>query len=832
MERSVGQWYVGEGLDGDGNRNGEPSWLESADLTTHGVIVGMTGSGKTGLGIVTLEEALLSGIPVLAIDPKGDLGNLALTVPALEPADFEPWIDPGAARVADRTVADLAAATATDWRDGLASWGLGPDDVGRLRDAAEVTIYTPGSTTGVPLDVLGRLSAPDTTDPNTRQDELDGIVTGLLGLVGVESDPLSGREHILLVNLLARMWDAGQPVDLASLLAQLLDPPVRKLGVMDLDTFFPPDDRRALAMQLNGLLASASFSAWATGEPFDIGSMLWTPDGAPRAAVVAISHLSDAERQFAVTLVLSKLVSWMRSQPGTGQLRVLVYVDEVMGLAPPVGNPPAKKPILTLLKQARAFGVGLILATQNPVDLDYKAISNAGTWLIGRLQTEQDKNRLVDGLRSADGVTDVGVVGTTISGLGKRQFVHRSTKTSALPLLGSRWAMSYLAGPLTGDQISRLMAGRPGTTGGPTPPAAAASGAGPEPSGTATAPTGTAPSGTASAGAVAGGPSGAVPPGGAPVAVADDESPVPPAVPDGTTVRYVVAAAPWLGQVGGSAGGVRLVPALAARVEMTFDDTKADLRHQQEWEAVIPLDGDRISVDAAISVDYDERDLSDTAPAGAVYVLPGVKLTATALRSAAGELRTTVTSTRTLTLLHNPDLKIWSRPDESAEDFAVRCASAAEDAADAETAKLRDKLKKKLDSLNRAVSSAQDRVDELEARHSANRQSQIIDIGASVLGSLLGGRSRTRGLANAARRMSSGQRRSSSGEASLETARRRVADKVDEVGQVEADLAEAVIGIDHEWTEKAANVEPVDIPLEKADVTVDELLLIWIPTDR
>ncbi|MFV0259385.1 MAG: helicase HerA domain-containing protein [Acidimicrobiales bacterium] len=817
MERSVGQWYIGEGLDGDGNRSGDPLLLASADLTTHGVIVGMTGSGKTGLGIVTLEEALLSGVPVLAIDPKGDLGNLALTFPALEPADFEPWIDPGAARVANRSVAELAAETAAEWRDGLASWGLGPDEVARLRETAEVTIYTPGSTNGVPLDVLGRLSAPDTTDPNVRQDELDGIVTGLLGLVGVESDPLSGREHILLVNLLARLWDAGQPADLATVLAQLLDPPIRKLGVMDLDTFFPPDDRRKLATQLNGLLASASFSTWATGEPLDIGSMLWTAEGAPRAAVVAISHLSDAERQFAVTLVLSKLVSWMRSQPGTGQLRVLVYVDEVMGLAPPVGNPPAKKPILTLLKQARAFGVGLVLATQNPVDLDYKAISNAGTWLIGRLQTEQDKNRLVDGLRSADGLTDVGAVGDTISGLGKRQFVHRSTSTAALPLLGSRWAMSYLAGPLTGDQISRLMAGRPGTTGAGDPVVATGPGAAP-PSVAEGPPTTEAPATDTPAGD------------GTPMA--DDESPVPPEAPDGTAVRYVTAAAPWLGAVGGVPGGARLVPALATRVEMTFDDTKADLRHQQEWEAVIPLGGDRIDLGAAISVDYDERDLSDIAPEGAVYVLPGTKLTASALRSAGSEIRAEVTSTQTLTLLHNPDLKLWSRPGETAEAFAARCAEAAEDAADAETAGIRDKLEKKLDSLNQAVASAQDRVDELEARSSANRQHQIIDIGASVLGSLLGGRSRTRGLAAAARRMSSGQRRSATGDASLETARRRVADKVDQVDQVEADLAEAVIEIDQEWSDKATNVESVEIPLEKADVTVDELLLIWIPTDR
>ena len=478
MERPPGHLFLGETIDAaTGQRTGTPVLLDSADLTTHGVIVGMTGSGKTGLGVVLIEEARLAGIPVLAIDPKGDLGNLCLTFPGLAPADFEPWIDAGAARVQGTSVADLAAKTATDWRDGLASWGLGPADVATLTGAGAPTIFTPSSTSGVGLNLLGQLSAPSTTDPGARQDELDATVTGLLGLVGVESDPLSGREHVLIANLLARAWDAGTPLDLGGLLGQILDPPIRKLGVLDLDTFFPPADRQALALKLNGLVASPSFARWAQGEPLDIARLLWDADGKARTAIVSLGQLEETERQFVVTLVLSKLISWMRAQPGTAELRVLVYLDEVMGLAPPVGNPPAKKPILTLLKQARAFGVGLVLATQNPVDLDYKAISNAGTWLIGRLQTEQDKNRLIDGLRSADGATDVAAVESTISNLAKRQFMLRSARSSALPRLTSRWSMSYLAGPLTGDQISRLMHAAPPVAAAPAvaaPVAAAA----------------------------------------------------------------------------------------------------------------------------------------------------------------------------------------------------------------------------------------------------------------------------------------------------------------------------------------------------------------------
>ncbi len=457
--KKLGELHIGEQIESQsGDRNGRPVLLDSADFTTHGVIVGMTGSGKTGLGIVLLEEALLAGVPVLAIDPKGDLGNLALTFPDLDPASFEPWMDEGDARVKDTTTAELARATAELWKNGLAGWDLDGADIRTLAAAANPVIYTPGAASGVPLDVLGRLDPPTTDDPAARQDEVDSTVSGLLGLIGVESDPLSGREHILLANLIARSWDAGTTLDMPSLLGQLMDPPIRKLGVLDLDTFFPAKDRQALVMKLNGLLASPSFAAWATGAPMDPQSMLWDDAGNARAAVVSLRHLDENERQFAITVLLSRMISWMRAQSGTGQLRCLIYIDEVMGLAPPNGNPSTKKPILTLLKQARAFGVGLVLSTQNPVDLDYKAISNAGTWMIGRLQTEQDKNRLVDGLRSADGSIDMGEVENRISQLGKRQFILRTTRSSALPLFTTRWAMSYLAGPMSRSQITELMA--------------------------------------------------------------------------------------------------------------------------------------------------------------------------------------------------------------------------------------------------------------------------------------------------------------------------------------------------------------------------------------
>ncbi|MEZ5340140.1 MAG: helicase HerA-like domain-containing protein [Acidimicrobiales bacterium] len=357
MERQAGKLFIGEAIEPEsGDRSGEAVLLNSADFTTHGVIVGMTGSGKTGLGVVLLEEALQSGIPVLAIDPKGDLSNLCLTFPGLSGPEFEPWMDEGVARVEGTSVSELATKTAEMWRTGLDSWGLGPDDVAALAKSADPIVYTPGSTAGVPLNAMGNLTPPASDDPAVRQDEADSTITGLLGLVGVDSDPLSGREHILLANLITRAWDEGIALDLPTLLGQLMDPQSASSVSSTLRRSTPQRIVKTSSSKLNGLLASPSFAAWAEGAPLDISTMLWKPNGDPRAAIVSLGHLEESERHFAITLVLSKLISWMRSQAGTGELRVLVYIDEVMGLAPPTANPSPKKPILTLLKQASVQG--------------------------------------------------------------------------------------------------------------------------------------------------------------------------------------------------------------------------------------------------------------------------------------------------------------------------------------------------------------------------------------------------------------------------------------------------------------------------------------------
>ena len=396
-------------------------------------------------------------MPCLLIDPKGDLANLLLLFPQLAPADFRPWINEGDAQKAGLTPDQFAEQQATTWREGLAGWAIGTERLQALDDGVRFTIYTPGSTAGVPVNLVGSLQAPaDPSDIETMRDEIEGFVSGLLGLVGIAADPLASREFILLANLIETSWSQGRSLDLATLVGQVLQPPLRKLGVFDLDTFFPPADRQAFALRLNGLLASPAFAAWAEGTPLDIASLLRSPDGKPCAAIVSIAHLSEDERQFVTSLLLSKVVTWMRKQSGTTDLRVLVYMDEVAGYVPPTANPPTKKPIMTLMKQARAFGVGVVLATQNPVDLDYKAISNAGTWMVGRLQTERDKARLLEGMSAAAGTVDVGAVSDTISGLAKREFVLKRAGQDVPEVFTSRWAMSYLRGPLTRDQIATL----------------------------------------------------------------------------------------------------------------------------------------------------------------------------------------------------------------------------------------------------------------------------------------------------------------------------------------------------------------------------------------
>lgn len=433
---------------------------DSADLTTHAVVTGMTGSGKTGLCISLLEEAALNGVPAIIIDPKGDLTNLLLHFPELLPQDFQPWIDPEVVRRANKTPEQAAAEAANAWSKGIQEWGMTPERLMDLKNSVKFSIFTPGSDSGIPVSVLSSLDAPALNWDENREvlrERITSTVTALLGLVGMNDlDPIRSREHILLSNIFEEHWSQGRGIDLTELILQTQTPPFDKLGAFPVDTFFPPKDRMELAMTLNNILAAPAFQAWREGQSLDIQSLLFTEDGLPRHSIFYLAHLSDGERMFFTTLLLSAVETWMRTQKGSTSLRALLYMDEIFGYLPPTANPPSKQPLLRMLKQARAFGLGILLATQNPVDLDYKALSNTGTWFIGKLQTERDKNRLLDGLESLAGGFSRSEMDRLISSLGKRVFVMNNVHAKNPILFQTRWAMNFLAGPMTRTQIRDL----------------------------------------------------------------------------------------------------------------------------------------------------------------------------------------------------------------------------------------------------------------------------------------------------------------------------------------------------------------------------------------
>jgi hypothetical protein len=461
----LGSFYLGRPFDlRTSETDSQPLLYDSRHLTTHAVCVGMTGSGKTGLCLSLLEEAALDGIPAIAIDPKGDLGNLLLAFPKLEPSDFRPWIEPNEAARREMSPDEFAASQAKLRRDGLAKWNEGPERIQRFVDSVERVIYTPGSSAGIPITVLKSFHAPPpelVADSDAFNEQIASATSGLLALVGVDADPVRSREHIFLSNVLSASWRAGRDLDLSQLIQQIQRPPFDKIGVVDLESFYPAKDRAQLSMSLNNLLASPSFASWMEGEPLDVARMLYTPEGKPRLAIVSIAHLDEAQRMFFVTILLNEVLAWVRTQPGTSSLRALLYMDEVFGYFPPLGNPPSKRPMLTLLKQARAYGLGCVLATQNPVDLDYKGLSNAGTWFLGRLQTERDKARVIEGLEGASAQAGSSFnrqeMEAKLAALGNRVFLMNNVHENEPVVFQTRWAMSYLRGPLTRDQIKTLM---------------------------------------------------------------------------------------------------------------------------------------------------------------------------------------------------------------------------------------------------------------------------------------------------------------------------------------------------------------------------------------
>lgn len=812
VEVPKGELYLGS------SREGEPSILKASELSTHGVIVGMTGSGKTGLGVVMLEEALMSDIPVLIFDPKGDMGNLLLRFPNMAASDFAPW-----------TGIDEASNTAQMWSSGLARSGVDSARISGYADSSDLRIYTPGSSAGIGLDLIGSMSPPrasDYSDPaalaEIMHDEIEGLASTLLRLVGIDSDPMSGREHILLTNIINHYWQQGSPVTVETLIQAVISPPMRKLGVLSVDTLFPEPDRMALAMALNGLAASPAFAAWTAGQDLDIDQLLFSGSEKTQGAIINIHHLSDDERQLVVTTILNKVITWMRRQPGSDELRLLIYIDEVFGFVPPTAMPPSKKPILTLMKQARAFGVGLVLATQNPADIDYKAISNAGTWMIGRLQTERDKDRLLDGMARSDGSVDTSELGTTISSLDKREFVLHSTRRKP-QRFSTRWAISYLAGPMSRDQIGFAQPKHIA----PLPSSAdAGSAAG---SGTA--------AGSGSGVGVSSGPGATV---GAFAAatsaqnvntapevtpLADDETRIAPTVAKDVAVRWIHPSAPWGVYVGADFGSRRYAALLAIRVNLLHDDTKADLRYHSEWETMAWIGSERIDFEKAYQYEFDERDYVSEPPADIRYVIPPVEIHKTPFFTRAKkDISEYLYRNSTVELWVNEHLKLYSHIDEGKDAFTQRCQITARDRADEDIAKLRDALLKKESKIRDDLAKLEDRIREVQDRVDRASSDSLVDA-FDMIGGLLSGRRRsTRSVRASRRAKGAAQER-------LRTAENRYADKVHDLEALRREIDEDITEIEFDWDDKARQIETFTVSLERADIRIDEVYLIWVPVD-
>ena len=675
----LGVFYIGKEKD-----SGRPLLYDSRDLVTHAVCVGMTGSGKTGLCIGLLEEAAIDGIPAIVIDPKGDLSNMLLTFPDLSAEEFAPWVNPEDARTQGVGVNAFATSQAEKWKTGLASWQQDGARIQRLRDAADFAIYTPGSDSGLPVSILKSFAAPPDAIMAERElyrDRITATASSLLGLIGIAGDPLQSREHVLLSNILDKAWSAGQDLDLPGLIGQIQHPPFTTVGVMDVNAFYPEKERFQLVMSFNNLLASPGFEMWMQGEALDIGQLLFSGKGKPRIAIFSIAHLSDAERMFFVSLLLNQTLGWVRSQSGTTSLRALLYMDEIFGYFPPVSNPPSKKPLLTLLKQARAFGFGVVLATQNPVDIDYKGLGNTGTWFIGRLQTERDKMRVLDGLEGASADTgsrfDRAAIDILLSGLGQRVFLMNNVHDNGPVLMETRWTMSYLRGPLARPEIKRLMDPLKGTQATVAAPKSAG--------------------------------------GKAPILAPEITQYFMPTRSQTPVYQPVLVGSAKVQFINDDAG-VRETRATICWTPLTNGPVAAD------WDS-----------DQTTDADFDVWDLEKEPAPGATFgPLPTVGTKAAAYDTFQKNFAAWLFRTRKMSLLHSPNSGEYSKPGEAERDFRIRLQQFSREQRDQVAADLREKYKSQFDRLQTRLQSAQQALAKQQNQSSSKKIDAMLSVGAAV----------------------------------------------------------------------------------------------------
>ncbi len=796
---SLGAFYLGRLYDLKQGKGSEGLVLyESKDLLTHAVCVGMTGSGKTGLCLSLLEEAAIDGVPVIAIDPKGDLANLLLTFPSLSAEEFAPWINDDDAKREGISAAEWASKQAELWKNGLAKWGQDGDRIRRLRESAEFVIYTPGSSAGLSLSILKSFAAPPAAvieDGELLRERVGITVTSLLGLAGIVADPIRSREHILLSTILADNWKQGRDADLASLIQSIQQPPFSKVGVMDVESFYPGKERFELAMSLNSLLAAPGFGAWMEGDPLDVDKLLHSPSGKPRVSIISIAHLNDNERMFVVSLVLNQLLGWVRQQSGTTSLRAIFYMDEIFGYFPPVANPPSKQPLLTLLKQARAFGLGVVVATQNPVDLDYKGLSNIGTWLIGRLQTERDKARVIEGLEGASASQgsrfDRQLMEETLAGLGNRIFLMNNVHEDKPIVIESRWAMSYLRGPLTRGQIKQLMDPVKAQRTVTAPPAAvpSASRTIPPPTGNVTR---------------------------------------RPLVPSEVEQYFVPI------RSGAQSGEDRLVyqPMVLGAIDIHFVDAKAKVDAMQRVILFAQITNDALPVqwDTAIETGIDPSNLEKESHAMAEFAeLPQIAARAKSYATWNKDLIDFIFRNRTIDLLKSSYYAKFSNADENERDFRIRLQQLVREERDSEVERLRQKYAPKIVVLEERVRRAEQAVAREQAEASGAKMDTILGIGSTILGAFFG--RKTLSVGNVGRATSTAR--------SASRAMRQSSDVGRAEGTMEShtqQLQDLIAEFDAEVETLKARNDPakelfdlIQIKPKKKDINVRLVALVWAP---
>ena len=796
----LGLFYLGRLYDLQARSPREGLLLyDSKDLVTHAVCVGMTGSGKTGLCIDLLEEAAIDGIPALVIDPKGDLGNLLLTFPDLSPEQFRPWIDEDEARRQGHSPEAWAAAQAQAWRTGLESWGQSADRIRRLRAAADTAIYTPGSEAGLPLSIVRSFAAPAPRlrdDADFMRQRVATTATSLLGLLGIDADPIRSREHILLSTVIDLSWRQGIDLDLPRLIQLIQAPPVQRVGVLELEAFYPSDRRFELAMALNNLLAAPGFAAWMAGEPLDIQRLLYTPAGQPRIAILSIAHLDDAERMFFVALLLNQVLGWTRQQPGTASLRAIVYMDEIAGYLPPVASPASKAPMLTLLKQARAYGVGLVLATQNPVDLDYKALSNAGTWFIGRLQTERDQMRVLDGLEGAmaagGGAFDRPALQRTIAGLGKRIFLLHNVHDDRPEVFETRWAMSYLRGPLTRTQIATLMAGRKSAAAAPAADAAAGQPA----------------------------PAAVDPPPGTPQPARTPAVSAHWVLPPGIE-QYFAPARP----------GARYVPMIVGSADLRFADSRTQVDVTRQLTVVTPLTSDPVPVDWGLAepAPFELSQLStDLPPQAAFDELPAAASRAKSYPQWTRAFIAWISGSESLDLYRSRALRLVSAAGESEGDFRARLAMAAREKRDVDLTRLRQKFAPKVAALQQRRQRAEHAVQREQEQASAQKTQTAISLGTTVLGALFGRKTLSGSTLGRATTAARGMSRSSKEAQDVARAKETLAAVQAQLDELEATLQDEVAAIEAAYHPEDEPLETISLRPRRSGIHVQLVALVWV----